>query len=75
MKGAVEILINRHNIDFVALYAGKVCLRDYVKLEEKGQINKDKITLPYFLQDKRQQKLYQKALNKIASTNHIDLYM
>ena len=29
LKGAVEILVNRNNIDFVNLYAGKICLRDY----------------------------------------------
>ena len=38
LKGAVEILINRNNIDFVGLYAGKISLKDYHKLEERGQI-------------------------------------
>jgi len=36
LKGAVEIIINRHNIDFVNLYAGKISLKDYQKLEERG---------------------------------------
>ena len=40
LKGAIEILINRKNIDFVALYAGKISLKDYSKLEGRNLINK-----------------------------------
>jgi len=29
LKGAIEILVNRNNIDFVTLYAGKLSLQDY----------------------------------------------
>ena len=34
LKGAVEVLINRKNLDFVSLYAGKICLKDFVRLED-----------------------------------------
>ena len=74
LKGAVEILINRNNIDFTNLYAGKISLKDYHKLEERGQIERDKITLPYFLEGTTSMKNYKKALDKIARVNYIETY-
>ena len=49
LKGAIEVLRNRHKIDFVGFYSGKICLDDYFKLDGNGTIIKTGLHLPYFL--------------------------
>ena len=36
--GAINILRNRHKINFHELHCGKISVEDYFKLKEKGQI-------------------------------------
>lgn len=58
LKGAIEILINRKNINFTNLYAGKISLKDYSKLEDSRIIITDNIKLPYFLKNSKAVKKY-----------------
>ena len=51
LKGAVEILINRNNINFATLYCGKISLKDYYFLEQKGLIKTEGLRLPSFLEN------------------------
>lgn len=40
LMGAYEILKNRHRIDFVELYSGKINLQDLFRLSKQGEIDK-----------------------------------
>ena len=67
--GAINVLRNRHKINFHELHCGKISVDDYFKLSEKWQIvYNEKIKLPLFLQDMN---LYMKCLNYIAEANEI----
>lgn len=66
-QGAVEILKNRKSIDFHLLHAAKINLRDFRRM--KHHIERDKIKLPYFLEDLPR---YNRALDRIAECNFID---
>lgn len=67
--GAINVLRNRHKINFVELHCGKISVEDYFKLSEKGQISwNEKIKLPLFMQDMN---LYMKCLDYIADANEI----
>lgn len=56
----------RHKCDFVSLHAGKITVKDCIKLCEKNQINIEKIKIPYFLKNIE---LYKRALDRIAKVN------
>ena len=53
--GAVEILQNRNNIDFVELYCGKIDVKDLVRINQNKIpnliLNKENIKLPLFMHD------------------------
>ena len=67
--GAINVLKNRHKINFNEFHCGKFSVDDYFKLKEKGQIGvSEKTKLPHFLSDMQ---TYQKCLNFIAENNEI----
>jgi len=67
LEGAINILKARKNIDFIALYTGKLSLDDLSKVEKK--VKKESILMPVFMADMDS---YNKALDIIAKWNHID---
>ena len=69
LEGAINILKERHSIDFVGLYAGKLSLEDFKRPEIYKRIKKELIMIPRFMDDMGE---YMKALNLIAKTNFID---
>lgn len=69
LRGAIEIIKHRNEIDFVALFSGKIGLSDYFRLQKHDQIEHRGLVLPYFLHDIDS---YKAALNKIAEVNMIN---
>lgn len=69
MEGAIQILRDRKNIDFIALYCGKLALDDLKKPIIEKKMRKEGILLPNFMMNMEE---YYKALDIIAETNHID---
>ncbi len=67
-KGAIEILKNRRKINFTDLYSGKLDLKGAEILNYKNLISRQKILLPYFLQN---QDKYLETLDVIAKANFI----
>lgn len=70
LRGALDLLKNRSKIDFVALHAGKLNLKDYFRLMKSNEIKYEdnELLLPYFLRDITK---YKKALDRIAEANFI----
>ena len=68
LSGAVKVLKYRKQLNFINLHAGKLTVKDCIKLTDKGIINIEKIKLANFLKD---MDLYMKALDRIAITNFI----
>ena len=68
MEGAVQFLQNRHTIDIIGLFTGKISLEDLQKPKIQKVLNKESIKLPPFMQDMDK---YMEALDIIARTNHI----
>eukprot|EP00347_Sterkiella_histriomuscorum_P022540 403338105 len=73
LRGAVDILKNRKNLNFEDLYAGKIALDDVLLISndiKKIKYNKDKVSikLPTFLKNID---LYAKAIDEIAEINFI----
>eukprot|EP01016_Furgasonia_blochmanni_P056002 TRINITY_DN945_c0_g1_i4.p1 TRINITY_DN945_c0_g1~~TRINITY_DN945_c0_g1_i4.p1 ORF type:complete len:697 (+),score=142.21 TRINITY_DN945_c0_g1_i4:965-3055(+) len=68
LRGAVDILKNRKKIDFMALHAGKLNLKDFFRLYRSKSINTTDIKLPCFLSDMNR---YHAALDRIAKINFI----
>lgn len=69
LEGAVQILKERSNIDFVSLYCGKLSLDDFKKSAIEKRIKTEGILLPTFMANMTE---YNKALDIIARTNFID---
>lgn len=68
LEGAVNFLQNRHNIDIIGLFTGKISLEDLMKPKIQKVLNKESIKLPPFMKDMER---YMAALDIIARTNHI----
>ncbi|KRX01415.1 hypothetical protein PPERSA_01318 [Pseudocohnilembus persalinus] len=68
LRGAVKILQNIDKINFTNLHAGKITVKDCIRLTEKNQFNLDKLKMPYFINDMQK---YKKALERIADVNFI----
>jgi hypothetical protein len=66
--GALKVLKYRHKLNFYDLHAGKITVKDCIRLSEKGLILTDKIKIPGFLKDIN---TYKKALDRIAEVNNI----
>ena len=69
LRGCIDILRNRHKIDFGLLMCGKFNLKDYFRLRSSDQIVRSDIKLPYFMADMR---LYLHSLDRIAQANFVD---
>ncbi len=68
LEGAIHILRERHSIDYIALFCGKLSLDDLKRPNIEKRIKKEEILLPYFIKNMDE---YQKALDIIAKTNFI----
>lgn len=68
LEGAVMFLQNRHEIDIIGLFTGKISLEDLAKPKIQKVLNKEGIKLPPFMKDMER---YMAALDIIAKTNHI----
>jgi hypothetical protein len=69
LEGAIQILRERSNIDFVNLYCGKLSLEDVKRPNIEKRLKKEDLLLPSFM---RNMDGYMSALNIIAKTNFID---
>ena len=69
LEGAINILKERNQIDFVGLYSGKLSLEDLKRPEIYKRIKKEDLILPRFMDDMEE---YMKGLNLMAKTNFID---
>jgi hypothetical protein len=67
--GAVKVLKCRNKVNFYSLHAGKITVKDCIRLSDHGLINTDKMKLPGFLANIE---LYKQALDRIAEVNFID---
>ncbi len=66
LEGAVAILRRRHEINFEALYSGKIALEDLERLQRR--VRTCGMRLPWFLREKEK---YVRALDRIAEFNHL----
>jgi hypothetical protein len=64
----LKVLKYRNKINFLNLHAGKITVKDCLRLSEKGLIATEKLKVPLFLKDMVS---YRKALDRIAEVNHI----
>lgn len=65
--GAINVLKNRHRLNFTELHCGKINIDDCLKLSEKGQITcHEKLKMPAFMSD---MKLYMRCLDHMAEVN------
>jgi hypothetical protein len=55
-------------LNFINLHAGKITVKDCIRLTEKGLISTERIKVPLFLADICG---YKRALDHIAETNYI----
>lgn len=69
LAGAVEILENRHRINFDALYAGKISLNDAARAKATGLARTNNMMLPKFLRGTQQRARYQTLLDEIVRDN------
>lgn len=69
LKGALEILEQRHRVDFNALYAGKISVADAHRAKATGLSKLQGIRLPFFLQGKSQQARYLQLLDETVKDN------
>ena len=50
--GAINVLRNRHKLNFKELHCGKITVEDCLRLSERGQIQlNEKSKLPLFMKD------------------------
>jgi hypothetical protein len=70
MEGAIKVLSQRKNLDFIALMCGKISLADLPRPEIYQKLNYNNQLLPTFLEDIDE---YMRCLDVIAETNHIEL--
>jgi hypothetical protein len=68
LDGAVQILQDRRNLDFVGLMCGKLSLEDIKKPHVIKKIKRECILIPPFMQDFEQ---YMLALEIISEVNNI----
>lgn len=69
LEGAIQILQDRQNIDFLSLYCGKISLEDLKRPMIEKRIKKDcGLILPTFMSNMEE---YNKTLDIIAKTNYI----
>ena len=69
LEGAINILKERKNIDFVGLYTGKLSLEDLGRSVIEKRLKTENILLPPFMESLSQ---YKAALDEIARWNHVD---
>lgn len=67
LEGAVLLLKNRKKINFEELYSGKIAFEDLERMQNRLRLKS--LKLPWFMQNKEK---YMKALDRIASFNHIE---
>merc|ERR1719440_1319963 len=72
LTGAMEILENRHRIDFDALYIGKLSVVDAHRAKCTGLARTERVQLPSFLQTAEQKARYHHLLDECVRGN--DLY-
>ena len=70
LEGAIEILRERHTIDFDGLYCGKLSLEDMKRPKIFNNFKKEKNLMPPFMDDMKE---YMRALDIIAACNHVEL--
>lgn len=70
LEGAIQVLSQRKNLDFVALMCGKISLKDIQRPEIYLACDRDNLILPPFYSDMED---YMRCLDVIAETNHIAL--
>ena len=67
--GAINVLRNRHKLNFRELHCGKINVEDCLRLSEKGQVQQsEKTKLPLFMKDLP---LYLRCMDHIAEFNEI----
>jgi len=66
LTGALTVLRRRKEIDFRALYMGKVSLDDAERLKREGIAVLDGLKLPVFLQD---EEAYRRKLDVVVECN------
>jgi hypothetical protein len=64
VTGAINVLSNKENIDWVALYAGRICLDEVARV--RRIVRRDLITLPHYLSDIVK---YRRTMDDIACVN------
>ena len=70
LEGAIEVLRERHTLDFHGLCCGKISLEDMKRPKIFNNFKKEKNLIPPFMED---MDAYMRALDIIAKTNHVDL--
>jgi hypothetical protein len=71
LKGSMEILEQRHRIDFDALYIGKLSVVDAHRAKCTGLARVDKVQLPSFLQTAEQKARYHHLLDECVRGNDL----
>lgn len=71
LTGAMEILEQRHRIDFNALYIGKLSVVDAHRAKCTGLAHLDKVQLPVFLQNAQQKARYHTLLDEMVRDNDL----
>lgn len=51
LMGALKVLKYRDRVNFYSLHAGKLTVKDCIRLSEKGLVCTDKMKVPPFLKD------------------------
>lgn len=71
LTGAMEILEQRHRIDFEALYIGKLSVTDAHRAKCTGLARTDNVQLPCFLQTAEQKARYHTMLDECVRDNDL----
>lgn len=71
LTGAMEILDQRHRIDFEALYLGKLSVADAARVKCTGLARTDRVQLPVFLQTAEQKARYHTLLDECVRGNDL----
>jgi hypothetical protein len=71
LTGSMEILEQRHRIDFEALYIGKLSVTDAHRAKCTGLARTENLELPLFLQTAEQKARYHAALDQMVTDNDL----
>lgn len=71
LTGAMEILEQRHRIDFNALYIGKLSVVDAHRAKCTGLAKLESVQLPVFLQNAQQKERYHAMLDEMVRDNDL----